>query len=415
MTTLDAARWYLARKFCPIPIPYKEKAPAFAGWQELQIDESNVTQYFNGERQNIGVRLGDYNLCDFDLDVEEARWAWMEVGLDTGFIFGHAKNPNSHHFVYTDVPARTMQFDDPEPPEGMKARILEFRSYGSHGKPGLQTVVPPSTHPSGEPIEFVKAGEPTTYEKLVAETAARHTAAAVVLARHLKEGIRHQAFLSLAGALVRNGWHEEKAAMLVRAVYRVLWHEHARIDEAEKEVATTFEKHARGEDTTGLRTLSGFLPQAVFRKITQWLGLKEDAGNAPAAKTKALPEMIYAFTLKDRTIVMPELLIEDLLTTPGLYLITAPSKAGKTILSVQMAMCLANGIALFDNYKTIQAPALLLEWDDPMGNASIKSMVLQCRASRDSMPFYYIHPGDTLDPLNFADPQFAPYLEEKIR
>jgi hypothetical protein len=423
MNPLESARWYLERGFYTVPVPYKEKRPVISGWQDLRITADNITQYYNGTHQNIGLLLERNFLhnkypCDFDLDTADAHWAWGELGRSTGFIFGRKSNPASHHVFFSELALRTLQFDDPEPADGTKARILEMRAYGANGKAGLHTLIPGSTHPSGEPIEFVASDIPTTYGKEVLETIGRHIAAAVVLARHLKEGTRHSAFLALAGALARSGWHLEPAIQLVRAIYRVLWHDEADVDAAEKEVESTYEKYAAGQDTTGLRTLSGFLSLPVYRKITQWLGLREGSGTPPPRPEpqpqKARPERIFTNELKFKNIVMPESLIEDFLTTPGLYLVTAPSKAGKTILSVQMAMCLSNGLALFDYYKTIQTPTLLFEWDDPNGPASLRAMVEKCRAARDPMPFHFIHPGDDPDPLNFSDPDFLPYLELQI-
>jgi Bifunctional DNA primase/polymerase, N-terminal len=74
MTPLEIALEYIARGWSPIPIPYKGKAPLDKGWPSWRITKDTAHQWFNGEAQNVGVRLGELSggLADVDLDSIEA-------------------------------------------------------------------------------------------------------------------------------------------------------------------------------------------------------------------------------------------------------------------------------------------------------------------------------------------------------
>jgi hypothetical protein len=67
--TLTIARDVLARGYKPLPIPIGAKNPILSNWQNLSITAENVTHYFNGAPQNVGVQLGPVSggLADVDL------------------------------------------------------------------------------------------------------------------------------------------------------------------------------------------------------------------------------------------------------------------------------------------------------------------------------------------------------------
>jgi hypothetical protein len=120
--------------------------------------------------------------------------------------------------------------------------------------------------------------------------------------------------------------------------------------------------------------------------------------------------------LRGMTLIKPREAIESCVIQPGLTLLTAPSRSGKTVLGVQMAMCQARGIPLFEEYKTIQSPTLIFEWDDKQGKQALQDFEAQCRASQPGMPVHFIAPDEDDDePLTLADPEFLPYLRGKIQ
>lgn len=421
---LETARFYVSRGLYPVPAPWGEKGSHTRGWQKLRLTADSLENYFNGGRQNVGVILGEpRGLVDIDLDAPEARWAWMELGLETGFVFGRRSNPSSHFFYYTDPPARTHPFDDPLPGD-RKKRLIELRGLGGY------QLAPPSLHPSGELYEFVHSGAPAQIDAGMLDAAVRNSAAAILIARHSQEGARHEMFLALAGALARGGWHEEAAENLLCAIYRVLWRESAKLDDARKEIRSTFEKQAEGKDFTGLSTLRNHFDPKVFAALTQWLGVHFDAAPtlsadgagaaaapapAPAPKSELRLEMHLLEELRSKTLPKPRQIIEDCVVQPSLILVSAPPRNGKTTAAIQMAMAVAAGID-FLGHSTYQAPVLYVGADDKQGEPQLQEYLEKCRASRPGLPFHYVLPPSSADPFEFtfSNPRFISQLKDKI-
>jgi len=173
---LEAAGWYLARGYAPIPVPAGEKKPRLKGWTALRLTEPDLPAHFNGTPTsgNIGILLGEPSgwLVDVDLDAPEARELAEQHLPPTGLKTGRAGSPASHWW-YVAPGARTKQHRDPVSGES----IVELRSTGA------QTLVGPSVHPSGDAYDPLD-GEPARVDAahLVACVAA--LAAAVVGRRH---------------------------------------------------------------------------------------------------------------------------------------------------------------------------------------------------------------------------------------
>jgi hypothetical protein len=347
MKPLDAARFYIERHFWPIPIPFREKAPSMRDWTSLRVTAENAPQYFNGKDSNIGIILGDdYGSTDIDLDSEEAIWAAQELLPETRFVFGRKSKPKSHYFYRCDPPIRSKRFLDPV----NRQCLVELRCRKSDDTAGLQTVVPPSTHPSGERIEFEPGcdGAPANIDAEVLERAVARVAAAALLARHFPaEGARNEAFIALAGALARAGWSEDDAVAFHRGLYRALWKRGADLHQAAAEVRSTFAKHASGAQTTGLRRLSELLDKRVVDAVTLWLGIArecEPRRAAPAAKPKFVPKAFdMEGILTDETIQSPDMMIEDFLPRQGLILFGGRPKEGKSWFACQLALSVATG------------------------------------------------------------------------
>jgi hypothetical protein len=173
----------------------------------------------------------------------------------------HSK-PFSHYLYRLDPPVQTQQFRDPLD----HATLIELRGLSSDRSIGLQTVVPPSVHESGEHVRFEQGfdGTPANVNAAVLVSAVRKVAAAVLLVRHWpRKGSRHHAFLALAGVLARAGWTLNDARAFHRAIYRCLWSANAELDAADSEVQSTFEKHFAGAEITGIPTLVGVIDKKV--------------------------------------------------------------------------------------------------------------------------------------------------------
>jgi hypothetical protein len=349
MKPLEAAQFYIERHFWPIPIPFREKAPVIRDWTSLRITAETAPQYFNGKESNIGVILGDnYGSTDIDLDSEEAIWAAQELLPETRFVFGRKSKPKSHYFYRSDPPVRSRRYLDP----ATKECLIELRCRKADGTPGLQTLTPPSVHPSGELIEFEPGfdGAPANVDADVLERAVARVAAASLLARHFPaEGARNEAFCAMAGALARGGWPEDDAVSFHRAIYRALWKRAANLDQAAAEVRSTFAKHASGAQTTGLRRLSELLDKRILDAALQWLNITREPeprrAAAPAAqKPKVIPRAFsMEVILEDATIQSPDMMIEDFLPRQGLMLFGGRPKEGKSWFACQLALSVATG------------------------------------------------------------------------
>jgi hypothetical protein len=57
---LQAAQTYVARKWNPLPLPFKSKKPTDDEWQKRVIREADLPQSFNGRPQNVGVVLAHH-------------------------------------------------------------------------------------------------------------------------------------------------------------------------------------------------------------------------------------------------------------------------------------------------------------------------------------------------------------------
>jgi Bifunctional DNA primase/polymerase, N-terminal len=144
MSPLDIALEYIDRGWSPVPVPHKSKAPLDKGWPAKVVTEENAHRYFNGEAQNIGVRLGGLSggLADIDLDCAEAIAA-AAAFLPGTRTFGRASKRLSHWLFKTDLAATedvaTITFTDTQKPAKV---ILEIRiggggKGGANGLPGF--------------------------------------------------------------------------------------------------------------------------------------------------------------------------------------------------------------------------------------------------------------------------------------
>ncbi len=145
----EAAELYLSRGWRPVPVPHGQKAPAFKGWPDFQVDIDALIVAFP-EPSNIGVILGGVSggLVDIDLDCPEAVELAPAFLPDT-WTFGRPSKPRSHWLYVVPGGATTRKFLD-VPDTGNECQtLLELRAG-----PRLQTVFPPSAHPSGELIRW---------------------------------------------------------------------------------------------------------------------------------------------------------------------------------------------------------------------------------------------------------------------
>lgn len=209
-TILIAAREALARGYQPVPIRKGSKAPAGAGWTHRRLTVEELDDEFIGV-ESLGLITGEASngLVDVDLD-HPIAWRMATIFLPpTPMRTGRAGNPSSHYWYRVDdvLPG----YRKYTLPEGETA--VELRSGNGH-----QTLIPPS-------IWYPKKGEkrptePYRWEaepwggeegpapvsgKVLAVRVASLALATVLVENWPEEGSRHDAYLALAGGMLRLG------------------------------------------------------------------------------------------------------------------------------------------------------------------------------------------------------------------
>jgi hypothetical protein len=265
-----AVEIYQAKGLASIPLPPRSKDPGYPDWQHLRLTPDTLDRHFPvGEARNIGILNGapSGNVVDVDLDCAEALRAAPLLLPPTGWVFGRKTAPRSHWIYRADcAPQRASQ----EYRDLDGTMLLELRGTG-----GL-TVYPPSTHQeTGERIawqRFTELADVALHELVVAVHA---VAAVALLGRHWPaKGSRQDAFLALAGGLLRAGWEPERVECLVKALAATTHDEEAR--KRVQIVLQTAAKQEQDRKTTGwpkLATLLGTVGGDVVRRVRDWLGI----------------------------------------------------------------------------------------------------------------------------------------------
>jgi putative DNA primase/helicase len=273
------------------PIPLDGKRPVDLDWPNI-LFAKNLTLHFAIGKRNVGIALGKNGLTDIDLDVTEAIILWREFfGLPTKCVYGRDKKAYSHwlYIISQGIPSIRFQYKVLDPNTGkLKARtIIELRCLNKQGQIGLQSMVPNSINPTTkERVRFESGldGEPTPVDADTLAQAVAWTAAAVLLYWYWPApgGGRHDAFLALAGFLLRNsGWPFDDVLQFIKGLYLLLWPNDPDYVAARTEVETTRDSIDQGLPVTGFPELLGLIDTKALRTAAAWLNLKTD----PRAQT----------------------------------------------------------------------------------------------------------------------------------
>jgi putative DNA primase/helicase len=266
---------YFENGFELVRVACRTKQPIDTDWPTKRFTAEDLLHCFNGRPQNIGVKVGDaYGTADADCDCMEAVRAARFFMPDTRMIFGRASKPASHWFYRMDPPHRSLTYKDTD-----GKMILELRCQAKDGSVGMQTVVPPSIHESGEEIRFeLGCGPmPANIDADVLLPAMARTAAAALLARHwpARGSGRHATMLALAGGLARAGWSEEEAKLFCRAIYHSLADpDRTAMNRSDTEVQSTYKRKTNGEDFTGWPHVVETVGEQAVKLATDWLGIE---------------------------------------------------------------------------------------------------------------------------------------------
>jgi Bifunctional DNA primase/polymerase, N-terminal len=175
----EAAANYFARGYRLVRLPLGSKKPDTKGWPDLEVRAEWLTWMFVD--CNIGIILGakSNHLVDIDLDCPEAITLADCHLPQTYAVFGRPSKPRSHR-LYVSAGSVYEAFADPIGGQ----MLLEIRADGRTGGAHL-SVLPPSVHPSGEPINWTDSDEPAVVGAAILAASARRLAVGCLIARHI--------------------------------------------------------------------------------------------------------------------------------------------------------------------------------------------------------------------------------------
>ena len=274
MSALDTALDLISRGWSPLPLPFKTKRPTIDGWPDLRISAETAPRYFNGKPQNVGVILGaaSSGLTDIDLDCPEAVAVAPWFLPETGALFGRASRRSSHWLFVSNLAetagVKAVEFHDPTLGRNAAGAMLCEIRIGGGGK-GAQTVVPGSTHETGEEVAWEKSGSPAQVDAADLRQRVERLAAAALLARYWADGKRHGGALVLGGMLARSGWGISAIKLFVEAVARAAGDtDVADRKKAAEDAASTAQAGGRACGFPKLKELFG---EPVAKAVANWL------------------------------------------------------------------------------------------------------------------------------------------------
>ncbi len=273
LSVVSAAVTAANRGYTCIPIKAQSKSPAVVGWTKLKFETSEevkeqFTQWYEEGHTNVGVLLGERssNLVDVDLDHPTTHRLKGHFLPPTDMVTGRPGNAASHYW-YKCKPDTTPTTRRHKMPDGEVS--VELRSSGG------QTVIPPSIHPSGEAYrwEFKDWGYPGEVDGHYLTTQVALLALGTVLIDAWPtQGGRHEAYLALAGGMLRNSdgsvhpFWERNLPVLISALADAT-HDDDGADNRVKEVMdSTLRRIRTGDTVQGFGKLSEILGDDTVRQ-----------------------------------------------------------------------------------------------------------------------------------------------------
>ncbi len=202
---------------------------------------------------------------DVDVDSPEALAVVDALLPITRLIHGRPSKPRSHWWYMANKIAGNARFRAPD-----GTCLVEVRSTG------MQTIVPPSVHPSGEVLAWDSFGPPMVISgPKLREAVARVAACSLLVRCWPPEGSRHDTALASGGLLLQEGVPEELAVKLVEVAARTAGDEEW--ESRGQDVRDTARNLTAGKAVTSGRMLARLLHEgdAVVAKLRDWLRLSQ--------------------------------------------------------------------------------------------------------------------------------------------
>lgn len=270
--SVKVAKSWLDLGIQPVPIKRKTKKPKDGkGWNLLKVTRDTIARFFT-PGDNVGGLWGKPSgwVVDVDLDWDEAAAAAPRLLPET-FIYGRRNRPSTHYLYRVEGIGTSKRYDSGGGDSRKRTVITEIRSTGS------QSVLPPSIHPDGDKYEINHDVEIKTLTVKNLELLVNQVTAAAVFARYYPEsGGRHDYIHAITGALLWEGWPEDKTRKFARAVLDAVDTKEDDRKQRERTIENTITHFREGNRIAGWRTLSQWLHGEDLRLVKSWLRATKD-------------------------------------------------------------------------------------------------------------------------------------------
>jgi hypothetical protein len=368
-SAIAAAQRYIQRGWSVIPIPHRSKKTKSKGWQQWRIKLEELDRWFPASKPwNIGVLLGEPSswLIDVDLDHLRAIELAPQYLPPTPLMFGRAGKPKSHWLFRANKPLATKKFASRSC--GM---LVEVRSTGQ------QTVFPPSTHESGEAIQWIDEDvEPANIDPDELVEAASRLADAVRIelgekaAPKEKEQKQKERLILPSLQLPTQPVlidMDERANQCLTAL------EQMKLEDSKDGSRRLFAAACRCvefdlSDEAALRVLAKYnrdnpfptawSKEAVLKRLRS---AEQRVERGSSLQKRIIPSMLSVGQLLKHHPELRPPVITGLLRTGETMNIIAPPKYGKSWLVTDLAMAVATGRRWLDAFETAPGNVLILD------------------------------------------------------
>ncbi|MDP7221977.1 MAG: bifunctional DNA primase/polymerase [Alphaproteobacteria bacterium] len=289
----ENAKAYIEKGFAVLPLKERDKTPHKGySWKENALCFEHLQNY--SSVCNIGVILGERSggLVDLDFDSPEAGLIGTILFADLPG-FGRKSSPHAHKLAMCAGPGKTIQFQLPEDVVERlgfsKNVVLELRGEGGY------TMVPGSTHPSGEKVTWngpPPENIPMKDWKDMLRSAGLCAFLAVVLKVYpTQAGTRDEICLALAGALLRADIPPDEVDRYVEFIANKKGDEEA---EKRRKASASKERLDNEEEVSGLPKLCDLLGLSDIQdRLHEWLYREKPVKNELDQRVAELNQQFF--------------------------------------------------------------------------------------------------------------------------
>lgn len=291
----------------PVPLVSGGKRAILSGWTRLRWQNSEeglahaaekFDQWAEDGQGGIGVLLGEPsgNLIDIDLDHPKTRRLKDHFLPPTKMRSGRTTRPGTHYWYIAEEGTlqETRTYRLPLEREAADERmIVEYRSTGG------QTALPGNRHPEGD--EYLWHGEPwggedgpTVVDGRVLSVQVALLGFCTLLVHYWPgQGARHDAYLALAGGLLRVGegvhpYWERNAHVVIGAIADATNDDEGPEGRISEVMGSTLKKLKTGKLVAGFGKLAEILGDDVVKQARVILGEIESLAGVPARASGSL-------------------------------------------------------------------------------------------------------------------------------